>query len=609
MAWCTLASSEWPRARIHMSVLQQCGLCLSCGVPFMPSSDDTDLYRHTGNLSILFLNVEFKNNHQIRLQYLTPKFTSDKQESHVFHGSHHGTALNHMCNHHRDDSNLVWPAAPLLPGAGGSVIPDDPVAGNGPIPYYRSPGSKKGRKPHGAVWDAPPLADRLDFSPLLDHMILAAQKPTARGSAQNLGEKFSICRGCNAIMTQRNDMEYHLGLGGMRAENNDPIIKTSNPPPISQSVTDDHGKDPESGYGVWSRSRGGPGARSPKGRNEDDLAPAVAYYLHLCLPFIDPATANPFDRIVGSEQVEMRRSARTLYLELSWLILEIACVATLKEQGRLYKPVGERSHGPHQHAGVLDFYVSYFIFRMLDFEFGQDVHREGLDFVQWHQKYYTDAINCKELFRNVTGVARDTLLASQVYSNTNKSSRELVQDICAGLMRLYTETLEPLVQFTRGRHEQLALPAGVRQYFLPLPAMRELRRRSSTRVSRAHPPTHCRHVFFSREEGSRSHRAIFFLFRGVFLFLFSGFRLAGHTARLRVIAAGVRCGRPVVPHRPAVQGLSLRVQGTAQRFQAVLAVGRDRAHPAEQSQADVALGPHHLSHVLALGSARDHPRG
>ena len=513
-----------------MTGLHQCGLCLSCGVPFMPSSDDTDLYRHTGNLSILFLNVEFKNNHQIQLQYQTPKFTSDKQESHVFHDSHHSTALNHMCNHHTGDSNLSWPAA----AANGTVFPDTP---NGPIPYYRSPGSKKGRQPHGAVWNAPPEADRLDFSPLLDHTISAAQKSTARAFEQNLSQTFSICRGCNAIMTQRNDMEYHLGLGNMRSENSDPLIKTYTPAPIMQNKATDHNKDPKNGYGVWTRARGA-GALSPSGKKEDDLTPAVAYYLHLCLPFIDGTHANPFDQITGLAQDEMRRSARTLYLELSWVILEIACVATLKERGRLYKPLGERSHGPHQHAGVLDFYVSYFVFRMLQFEYGEDVYREGLDFVQWHQKYYTDATNCKELFKNGAGVARDKLLASLVYSNTNKPSRELLVDICTGLMTLYTETLKPLIEFTRGRQAQASLPIGVKQYFLPLPAMRELRRRSSTRVSRARPRTHYHHFFCN-----------------------GYFCMAGYSTRLRIVAACVWCKRLTVPHRAAVQGLSCRFQG------------------------------------------------
>ena len=462
-----------------MTDLHQCGLCLSCGVPFMPSADDTDLFRHTGNLSVLFLNVEFKNNQEIRRQYQTPKFTSEKQESHVFHESHHFTALNHMCNHHVDDSNVTWEAAGGR--AGGTLIAD---SGNDPLPYYKSPGSKKGKKAYAATWTRPTEEERLKFPTLLEHVIEAAQKETARSFAQNVKEKHAICRGCNLIMTQRNDMEYHLGLNRMRGENEAPLIRTTPRVPITQTKATDNGANCEDGYGVWTRGAG-QGSLAPKGKNDDDLTPAIAYYLHMCLPFIDPADnkPNPFEAIVGANSAEMKRSARTLYLELSWLILEIGCVATLKERGRLYSPEGTRSHGPHQHSGVLDFYVSYFIYRLMFFEFNVDLQREGLDFVQWHQKYYSDAINCKELFKDNAGVARDGVLACMVCPTTVQPSKELLEQICDGLMQLYKETLKPLIDFTRGRRTQLNLPLGVKNYFLPLPAMLELRRRSGERVS------------------------------------------------------------------------------------------------------------------------------
>ena len=457
-----------------MADMQQCGLCLSCGVPFMPSADDTDLFRHTGNLSILFLNVEFKNNQTIRRQYQTAKFSSDRQYSHVFHESHHAPALIYMCNHHTDDSDLAWPVPVVPPLPGGVVLP---LAPNGPLPYFRAPTSKKKRGPHAATWARPDQAERLDFSPLLDHVVQAAGLPTARAAQQNLSEKFAICRACNSIMTQRNDMAYHLGLSTMREENPTPLIAGPNRP-IVQQVTDDHGAESDNAYGVWTRGRGA-GYHGPQGKGADDLTPAVGYYLHMCLPFIDTAHPDPF---AGIADANLMAGARRIYLELCWLILEIACVATLRDKGKLYNPKGERSHGPHQHAGVLDFYVSYFLFRLFQFEFGVDSDREGVDFIQWHQKYYSDALNCKALFANTDTMGG--LLASTVYTSTNQSSRALVQDICQGLVRLYTQDLRNMVQFVRGPLLHVGLPPGVRAYFLPLPAMRELRRRSSFRVRR-----------------------------------------------------------------------------------------------------------------------------
>ena len=173
----------------------------------------------------------------------------------------------------------------------------------------------------------------------------------------------------------------------------------------------------------------------------------------------------------------MRGPVRSLYLHLSWIILEIACLATLRDLGKLYDPVGARSHGPQQHSGALDIYVSYFIYRLMQFQYGEHVEREGLDFVQWHQKYYWDAINCKALFpRN--RITR--LIADRVYTTVMQGSKPLVQEICQGLIRLYVDDLDSLVSFVT--NQPYDLPMEIRSYFLPLPAMRELRRRSARQV-------------------------------------------------------------------------------------------------------------------------------
>ena len=131
----------------------------------------------------------------------------------------------------------------------------------------------------------------------------------------------------------------------------------------------------------------------------------------------------------------------------------------------------------HQHSGVLDVYVSYFLFRLMQFESGRFIHREGLDFVQWHQKYYWDAINCTELFpANV----RPALLGANAYTTTLQPSPALVVDICEGLMHMYTVELLNLRRFVT--RDRVGLPIELVSYFLPLISMRELRRRSGTRV-------------------------------------------------------------------------------------------------------------------------------
>jgi hypothetical protein len=121
--------------------------------------------------------------------------------------------------------------------------------------------------------------------------------------------------------------------------------------------------------------------------------------------------------------------------------------------------------------------VSYFVFRLMQFEHGLLVRRAGLDFVQWHQKYYWDALNCKGLFPVELATS---LLGARVYSSVAQPSRDLLEDICGGLMNLYTTDLQPLIMFVTD--QRAGLPLEVTAYFLPLPAMRELKARSGRQV-------------------------------------------------------------------------------------------------------------------------------
>lgn len=448
-----------------MSQQHQCGLCLSCGAPFLPQTTDVDLFRHKANTSVLFLNMEFTGNKDIRRAYEHAKYTGTKDASHLFHDSHHRAALEYMCDHHTGDSDVKW-VGPINTGAIVSAGP------NGPLPYYRAPTSKTSKGPMVATWNRPTRQNRLNFQVLLDGVISAANQTTAGISLQNYGETQALCRGCNLIMTQENNMNYHLGLARMRRTNEGPIVAGDR---INQYNANDRRVDQFSAYGVWRKA---PGAftRHPDGTPSDDLTPALAYYLHMCLPFLNPPLEpDPF--LTDIRNPAMHQHARSLYLQLCWIILEIACVATLRDVGRLYAPMGARSHGPQQHAGVLDLYVSFFIFRLMQFEFGTLVRREGLDFVQWHQKYFWDALNCRGLFPTEEISA---VLGSRVYTSVKQPSRDLVQDICGGLMDLYNNKLRPLVMFVT--NQRTSLPLEVSAYFLPLPTMRELKARSSRQV-------------------------------------------------------------------------------------------------------------------------------
>lgn len=91
----------------------------------------------------------------------------------------------------------------------------------------------------------------------------------------------------------------------------------------------------------------------------------------------------------------------------------------------------------HQHLGALDLYVSFFLWRLVQFEYGQRVSAV-LDFAQWHQKFFWDAIDCKALFKHQGG---QDILGRLVYGTTHQPGRALVESICKNLIRLARGTL------------------------------------------------------------------------------------------------------------------------------------------------------------------------
>jgi len=544
-----------------MTQLHQCALCLSCGSPFLPKKLEADTYVRKGTQSVLYLDQEFKDSHEIRRKYDLAKYTDVKQAGHIFHDSHHQLAIEYMCNRHTGDANVRWS------GGGVRVVPDGL---NGPMPYLKNPKGKKDKGPMVATWNAPPEGSRLDFHPLLDRIVFAADQAGAKASLINLDETFAICQACNVIMTQQNNMSFHLGLKRMRAVNTAPLLGPGEDM-ITQWKANTRRASPRNAYGRWRRLQGAPGRGTlhPHGTAGDDLTPAIAYYLHMCLPFLGGGAPDPFMSI---GDVGMREPARRLYLHLSWIILEIACLATLRDMGKLYDPVGARSHGPQQHSGALDIYVSFFIFKLMQFECGERVEREGLDFVQWHQKYYWDAINCKGLFphHRITH-----LIADRVYSAVTQGSRPLVEEICRGLVRLYDGDLAPLISFVTNQGDDL--PMEIRSYFLPLPAMRELRRRSAQQVN----------SFISLLPPGPPLRVC-----------------TGHPQRLSVSARQFWCQRPAVQDDPAVPRLPQGLSAAAGGFQAELAVAGARAHPQERPRHHHARGLHPLRPVQPAGPPR-----
>ncbi len=107
----------------------QACLCLSCGVPFLPSADEVDLFSSKANLSILYLHLEFKKNPTLQRTHQKLKFSGTVHGSHLFHDSHHITALRYMTQKHTGDSPVAWP----------------PQAGKVRLPCYNQ------KQPHGLL--------------------------------------------------------------------------------------------------------------------------------------------------------------------------------------------------------------------------------------------------------------------------------------------------------------------------------------------------------------------------------------------------------------------------------------------------------------------------
>lgn len=439
----------------------QCGLCLSCGGPFLPEVDDIDFFNRQGNLSILFLNTEFKNSADIRRLYDKAQLVGKRHQAHMFHQSHHATAVNYMCNMHRDDGDVGHGVVP----ARNAPVPNQV---NAPLLYFHSPTSKGDKGGEAAFWTRPARADRLDMSSLLKVIVSASREPTAMVVEQNLELTHLTCDKCNIIMTQLADFRFLLGYNAAGSKNTrGRIIRGT---PIRQYKMRATTPLPDA-FGNWEFLA--PPAnvvQRPTFTDTDSEAPYVAYYLHMCLPFREDGVAHDvFHRRIRVPA--LRASARTLYVEQCWLILEIACLALAVEEGKVATGTGKLSFGMHQHLGALDLYVSFFVWRLIQFQYGQRLSAV-MDFVQWHQKFYCDALDCKALFRLNQ---RQDVLARSVYGTTDQSARTLVETICVGLIRLYKWKLNPLVRLVARLD---GVPPEVKDYFVPWDTLRALKLRS-----------------------------------------------------------------------------------------------------------------------------------
>lgn len=445
---------------------EQCGLCLSCGAPFPPKSDEIVLFNHVGNMSVLYAHTRFVESPVMQRRYQKPVLVGQSQRSHIVHGSHHEDALKYMCYHHQGDRAVLAVNVGTVIGGGHCMFL-----------FYKHPTSKRDKSPSAASWARPDAAKRIDFSPLFDKIQGVSYFDRDADFSLSFNLMYPICNPCNSIMTSLAKMRYLLGFDTVCAENPNACVIPLGESPISVYAADPKKTSMENAYGVWQRA-GGAGTVCPQRIPDEPVGPFVAYYLHLCLPH---AGGNENDDVFDTVVLrDSKIAARRLYLELSWVILEIACMASLVVDGKARDQ--KVSHGLHQPYGVLDLYVSFFMWRLLQFEYPEEIAASALDFVQWHQKYYCVALGCHKLGLDST----QPVLALSAFGSTAVGTKTLLKDICAKIIGLYDGPLQPLIMFVTNRIHPggpaLEAEDAARRYFLPLRYMVQLRRECHDRV-------------------------------------------------------------------------------------------------------------------------------
>ena len=435
----------------------QCVLCLSCGAPFLPSIANVKLFGRRANMGVLYIEDRCSNHEELRRLFDEPNFTGPRHDAHMFHRAGHSQAIQYMSKHHKGD------AGPAPPGPN-AVLP----VLNGAFPFNKS--ESKNTNPRLATWPQPPAAARVDLDPLLQHILVAGGVHDTAFS-DDTGVTYVTCKWCNMLMTQLSYMRYHVGFCSTADKNPHGSVIEDSFRGIECFEADPGSNTSAAGaYGVWKRKGRKEPERYPvRVADHDPTAPHIAYYLHLCLPY----KANPAEDVFAGLGPS-KEAARTTYTQLSWLLLVIACIATQIEQGTTYKK-HRLSHGMHQHYGVLDLYVSFFFWHLMQYDYAKGLRAQAIDFVQWHQKYFWEAVHLHGI-----GARDHIVVGLAAYSTVQMPSKPLIEDICERLMNLYTGPLRPLVALVIGSMPGPGAPLTpaqdfVKRFFVSPASMKRLK--------------------------------------------------------------------------------------------------------------------------------------
>jgi hypothetical protein len=383
------------------------------------------------SLGVKYINAEFGSDKVLDQLYRMPKLTDVKESVHMFHRAHHATAINYVINVLTNDRNVASNST--------KARKEDSA-----FAYFRTDGTKS--DPSIATWKAP--SER----PNLNDLYTAIQDITnASGNIgpnvnMSLDQTYYMCRPCNLLTSPEAAFNFVLGIRPSGSRNENAVLIPRDVITIFRADTNDE-TNAENAYGNWNK-HAKILKKMPTQDGNDDLAPAVAYYLHMCLP-------QGFKEFDVPDQ--NKRGALVTYVELSWILLNIAAVLTHLDQFQAVTGQDKINYGHQHHRGVIDLYVSYFLWRLFYLAHWEYLNEHQIDFVVFHTMFFTQAANCKGLYSESSGY----VIGQRVCRNTKVAAPKLIESILAGLLRQQTK-LKPMFEFIKG----VKVNRNIQQYFI-----------------------------------------------------------------------------------------------------------------------------------------------
>ena len=416
----------------------QCGLCLSCGAPFLPMGEDVVEYDKLGNISVFYFQKLVRTSEVLRKTVGKPTFCSKPQEAHLLHETHHQHAVMYTVDKAAD---------------GHHVHEEE-------FPFMRNPTGSSAEALF-ARWQNPGAADVLDMKPLADFI---SGLSTQGELVPDYDNKPRCCHDCNSTMTMRFWFDYHL-TGA--ADGNASKIIPNNSFTVFQADTRGNGNNKIEKYPEW--TRGAPEGTYPKpstSREKQIIGAALGFYLdYSCRPLNTPGLAD-----LGAAGYD-KGQHYALYLHMCWVVLEVTCLLSEYWRGSGDAEQSSRTIKHNQclktPLGAAELYFSYFCWRIVCFRY-ETVR--GLSFQSWHQIYMWYASDCETLFPREDHFWASKLMADRIApDDMYMGSRVLVETVARNMTTVLKDNIMKL-----GRHLSGAKDVHLERYFVPRKYLQDL---------------------------------------------------------------------------------------------------------------------------------------